>query len=117
MLAHRKALTSGDPALVQLSFAAAVIDDYRGRDGFQVIRTDTVGRIKKQGGWTVDLGIAPDEQTVHASWSTLVHALPEGEREHWASHTAEPSGYSATFLRMQLSPNSCNDDGDVRSWT
>jgi hypothetical protein len=112
---YRKALLAGDPALLQLSFDAAVIDRYRGQPGFQVIRTETAGRVRKQGGWSVDVGIAEDERTVHASWGALAHVLPEAEREHWAQHAAVLP-MSTNFLRMQLAPGSCFDDGDVRAW-
>lgn len=115
-LIARRSLAKGDPALVQLWFDAAVIDRYRGQPDFQVIRTESAGRVRKQGGWSIDVGIAPDERTVHASWQALAHALPEDEREHWAAYAAPASGISDNFLRMQLSPGSCFDDGDVRTW-
>ena len=115
-LALRRALSAHDASLLQVWFDAAVIERYRGRPDLQVIRTDTAGRVRRQGGWGVDVGIAPDERTVHASWSGLVGALPEDEQAHWAAHAAAPGGVSEAFLRMQLSPGSCFDDGDVRTW-
>ena len=63
-----RARVRASPALLQLSFDAAVLEKYRGAAGFTLMRTDTVGRIKKQGGWSLDFGIAPGEATVHASW-------------------------------------------------
>ena len=114
-LVVRRALMAGDPSLLQLSFDAAVVDRYRGRADFQVIRTDTAGRVRKQGGWAVDFGIAGDDRTIHSSWSAIVHQLPEDEREHWAAHVAG-TALSENFLRMQLAPGSCFDDGDVRTW-
>jgi len=45
-----------------------------------------------------------------------VYSLPESEREHWSAHTAPLTTYSDMFLRMQLSPGSCFDDGDLRTW-
>jgi hypothetical protein len=42
--------------------------------------------------------------------------LPEGERTHWAAHAAGAAELSTNFLRMQLAPGSCFDDGDVRPW-
>ena len=111
----RRALMSGDPALLQLSFDAAVVDRYRGREGFQVIRTETAGRIRKEGGWSIDFGIAEDDRTIHSSWSAVAHQLPEDEREHWAMHVTG-TAMSENFLRMQLAPGSCFDDGDVRTW-
>lgn len=113
---QQRALKSGDPALLQVGFASAVLDRYRENPAFQVMRTETVGRLRKQGGWSLDFGISPGEETLHASWGALTRVLPEGEREHWASHTALVVVYSEMFLRMQLSPSSCFDDGDLRAW-
>lgn len=115
-LLHRRAFAAADPGLLQVSFEAAVLDRYRADARFRVMRTDTVCRIKQERGWALDAGIAPDERQVHASWRSLMSALPEGEREHWAMHSTVPSGYSDMFLRMQMSPGSCFDDGELRDW-
>jgi hypothetical protein len=115
-LVYRRALQSGDPGLLQVSFDVAVLSKYRGAPGVSVIRTDTVGRVRKTGGWSFDFGIAPSEQHVHASWNALQALLPESEREHWASHAGPCAAFSDMYLRMQLSPNSCHDDGDLREW-
>ena len=109
-----RSLTSGDPSLVQISFDAAVIDRYRGRADFRVIRTNSAGRVHKQSGWSIDFGIADGDLTIHSSWKQIAF-LPEDERAHWAAHvTGMPM--SENFLRMQLAPGSCFDDGDVRTW-
>ncbi len=115
-LITRKALTSSDPALLQCGFEAAVLDRYRASSAYQVMRTETVGRVRKQGGWSIDFGIAPGDGEIHASWQAVTLALPEDERTHWASHTAARFEPSEMFLRMQLSPGSCFDDGDLRPW-
>jgi len=113
-VAVRRALAAGDPALVQIHFAVGVLDKYRQAPGFSVIRTDTVGRVRKEGGWSLDFGIAPGEDMVHAPFGELLN-LPEGEREHWASFaTLLPA--SRMFLSMRLAPGSCFDDGEVRAW-
>jgi hypothetical protein len=110
----RRALTRGDATILHLHFDAAVVRRYRETNGFSVIRTNTVGRIKKQGGWVLDVGISPDESTVHAVFADLLH-LPETERDHWAEHAvATPS--SAMFIAMRMTPNSCFDDGELRAW-
>jgi hypothetical protein len=114
-LLHRRAFTTGDPSLIQLWFDATVIDRYRAQTDFQVIRTNTAGRVRKQGGWAIDCGIADDDRTLHCSWSAIA-ALPDSEREHWAAHAIAVGGVSENFLRMQLSPGSCFDDGDLRTW-
>ncbi len=111
---YRRVLAGRDPALAQISFDAAVIDKYRGAAGYTLDRTDTVGRIKREGGWALDVGIAEGERTVHASLRDLF-ALPDEEREHWAQHVvALPM--SRAFLQMRLQPGACIDDGEVRAW-
>ncbi len=113
-IAARRALVAGDPALLQLHFGAAVLDHYRDGAAFSVIRTDTVGRVRQQGGWSLDFGIAPQEDAIHVAWADLQH-LPESQREHWSAFAMIlPS--SRMFLSMRLAPGSCFDDGDVRSW-
>ena len=106
----------GDPGLLQVSFGVAVLDKYREANAYSVIRTDTVARVRKRGAWSFDFGISPGEATVHASWSALMTLLPEDEREYWAEQAAPATAFSDMYLRMQLSPNSCHDDGEVRDW-
>jgi len=113
---YRRALAGDDPALLQLAFEPGVLDRYRGDPAYSVIRTNTAGRVKKQGGWSLDFGIGGGDAVVHASWTQLVHNLPEEERQHWAMHAPPATLLSENFLRMQLSPGSCFDDGDVRAW-
>jgi hypothetical protein len=113
-VALRRALVAGDPALLHLHFSAAVLDRYRGAAGFSVIRTDTVGRVRKQGGWSLDFGIAPEEHAIHVQVTDLLR-LPEPEREHWAANAVTLPA-SRMFLSMRLAPGSCFDDGEVRSW-
>jgi hypothetical protein len=113
-VAMRRAFAAGDPALVQLHFEAAVLDRYREGANFSVIRTDTVGRVRQQGSWSLDFGIAPEEDAIHVGWADL-QRLPESEREHWAAH-ANLLPSSRMFLSMRLAPGSCFDDGEVRPW-
>lgn len=110
----RRALAAGDPALLELHFGTGVLDRYREGAVYSVIRTDTVGRVRQQGGWSLDFGIAPEEEAIHVAWADLQH-LPESEREHWAAHATLPPS-SRMFLSMRLAPGSCFDDGDVRDW-
>ena len=113
-VAVRRSLASGDPSSLPLHFQTAVLDRYRGAPGLSVIRTDTVGRIKKEGAWVLDFGIAPDEALVHVCIADLL-AMPDEERVHWSTFaTALPS--SRMFLQMRLAPGACYDDGEVRSW-
>jgi hypothetical protein len=115
--AVRRALASGDPSLLQVSFDAAVLERYRGAPGFTLMRTNTVGRIKKQGGWSLDVGITSNGAAIHASWGALSMTLPDAERDHWAAHAVGGVDLCEMFLKMQLSPGSCFDDGDLRDWT
>ena len=115
-LVYRRALTQRDPALLQVAFDATVLDRYRGNAAYSIIRTDTVGRVKKQGAWTLDFGIAPGEESIHTAWSAIAQALPDDELPHWASHASAGLAVSEMFLKMQLSPGACHDDGEVRTW-
>lgn len=110
----RRALANDDLSNLQLHFEAAVLDRYRQRNGYSVIRTNSVGRVRKQGGWSLDFGIAGGDSLIHISQADVAKLPPE-EREHWASHGVSlPS--SRMFLQMRLAPGSCFDDGDVRAW-
>lgn len=110
----RRAIVGGDPALLALHFDVAVLQRYRDTGGFSIIRTDTVGRVRKEGGWSLDFGIAPDETLIHVTFADIAN-LPDNEKEHWAANVAVlPS--SKMFLQMRMAPGSCFDDGDVRKW-
>jgi hypothetical protein len=110
----RRMLAGEELANLPLHFEAGVIDRYREAPGFSLIRTNTVGRVKKEGGWVLDVGIAPAEDLVHVFAGDLLR-LPVEEREHWASFAvALPS--SKMFLQMRLAPGACHDDGEPRKW-
>jgi hypothetical protein len=106
---------SGDPGVVHLWFTQDVLDRYRGRDGWRVMRTNTVGRIRSGEGWTLDFGIADGGHLIHTSASELSQRLPAPERQHWAQHVVTPAT-SRNFMTMRLAPGSCIDDGDLRDW-
>jgi len=110
----RRAFAREDPSNLPLHFEVGVLDRYRGRPGFSLIRTDTVGRLRKEGGWAIDFGIAPGEEAVHANVGDLL-ALPEEEREHWSGFAILLPA-SKMFLQMSLAPSACYDDGEVRPW-
>ena len=114
--AFLKKVLASPPAssgMAQVSFDVAVVERYLTLKGAQVNRTDTVGRIKTAP-WSVDFGIAPDEQTIHVPLSALLERLPESEREHWLNH-ADATRYSENFLKMQ-GGHACIDDGGYRAW-
>ena len=113
-VAVRRALAAGNASALQVHFDVAVLQRYLGAPGFSTIRTNTVGRVRKEGGWALDFGIAPDEKALHAAFGAMAN-LPEEERLHWASCAlAGPS--SRMFLQMRLAPGACYDDGEVRAW-
>ncbi len=110
----RRALAADDPSNLPVHFEVAVLDRYRSASGFSLVRTNTVGRLKKDGGWALDFGIAPDETLVHVFAGDLLR-LPAEDGEHWASFaTALPM--SKMVLQMRMAPGSCFDDGEVRQW-
>jgi hypothetical protein len=111
---YARAFAAGDPTLVQVRFHAGVLDRYRER-GLEIKRTDTVGRVKKAGGWSLDFGIGGDDGTIHAALGDLLQRLPQQELEHWAEHVAQPD-LSERYCKMRLHPGSCIDDGELRDW-
>jgi hypothetical protein len=100
-----------DPALAQVVFDVSVLEPYIAQR--IVTRTDTVGRVKSPS-WSLDFGIAPDEQTIHVGAQALQQLLPESERQHWLAHV-HVSHFSENFLKMQSS-HACIDDGGFRAW-
>jgi len=111
---YSRAFAGHDPALVQVRFHARVLDRYRER-GYDLKRTDTVGRVKKEGGWSLDFGIGAGDATIHASFGDLMDRLPEDELPHWAEHVAQ-SDLSESYCKMRLHAGSCIDDGELRDW-
>jgi hypothetical protein len=114
VILYSRALSAADPSLVQIRFHAALLDRYR-QSGMEVKRTDTVGRVRKQGGWSLDFGIGPDDRTIHCSYGDLIQNVPQEEMQYWAAHVAQ-SELSENFCKMRLHPGSCLDDGDLRDW-
>ena len=112
---YGNALRSGSADQLQLFFHANVLDRYREQNGYTVIRSNTVGRVKRQGMWNIDFGISADERIIHTSLRILHNQLPEEERAHWLNH-AVSLPVSTRFIQMQLSPGSCIEDGETRPW-
>jgi hypothetical protein len=112
---YRRVL-GGDAGLAQVWFSASVLDQYRTRKGFRVLRTNSAGRIKSPAGWTIDFGIADDDRLIHVSAADLAQRLPPADKQHWLGHVATLP-VSGTFLVMRLGAGHCMDDGDVRDWT
>ncbi|MSQ43374.1 MAG: hypothetical protein EXR45_04085 [Chloroflexi bacterium] len=113
-------VASGEPGLVQIWFRASVLDRYRGLPGCQLVRTNTVGRVRGAD-WRLDFGISGEvpgqasQVLVHICARDLGERIPEAERTHWISHAvALPA--SVNFLVMQSTRGACIDDGDLRSW-
>jgi hypothetical protein len=100
---------------VQLFFSADVLDKYRGSSDYKLIRTDTSGRLSRPGGWSVDFGISGDgDSIVHIPVESLVHRIPEAEKEHWLAHMISLP-VSANFVKGLIRPG-CLDDGNIRPW-
>lgn len=115
----RRVLASGDGRRLHLRFDPAVLDRYREMAGVQMIRTRTVGRINVPNRWSLDLGIAEEDDgtvVLHATLGDLLERLPEGERDHWIAHFLPQPG-SANFLQMKLAAGACIDDGEPEAWT
>ena len=110
----RRALVEGRAQLTLLFFHARVLEGYRGRPGFTLLRTDTVARLRGPS-WSVDLGISPDGETVHVALGDFLERLPPPEREAWLGHLACPP-LSENYARARLYPGSCVDDGPLRPW-
>ncbi len=108
---YKKTLANAEMA--QVIFRVAVLEKYRESSDARVTRTNTVGRVKGTS-WTLDFGIAPDENSVHVPLSALKTRLPERELEHWLSFV-DDSRFSENFLKMQSS-HACIDDGGYREW-
>jgi hypothetical protein len=110
----RRSLAGEDISSTVVHFEAAVLDRYRESAGYSLIRTNTVGRVKREGGWSLDLGIAAEGALVHAFAGDLLRLPPE-ERDHFALHAVSlPT--SENFLQMRMAPSACHDDGEVRKW-
>ena len=100
---------------VQLFFASSVLHKYRDKEDYRLIRTNSSGRISRQGSWNVDFGISGDtEEYIHLPMESVVHRLPESERDHWLDHMVTLP-VSKMFIRGLIRPG-CLDDGDIRSW-
>lgn len=110
----RRAL-DGKPELWPVAFRVGVLQPYLMDPTCRVVRSDTVGRVSRPGGFSLDFGIAPDEQTIHATLGDLASRLPAREREHWFPHV-EDRAFSGPFVKMLLNPMSCMDDGPIRPW-
>jgi hypothetical protein len=100
---------------VQLFFSADVLDKYRGSNDYKIIRTDTSGRLSRPGGWSVDFGISAEgDAIVHIPVESLVHRIPDVEKDHWLAHMISLP-VSANFVKGLIRPG-CLDDGNIRPW-
>src|SRR5712691_5550356 len=90
----------GDFGAAQLWFDQRVLDRYRARPGWRVMRTNSVGRVRSPEGWQLDFGITDDDRLVHLSVVDLADRLPAAERQHWLQHLlAQP--VSRNFLSIR----------------
>ncbi|WAH38933.1 hypothetical protein [Alicyclobacillus dauci] len=99
----------------QLFFDSSVLEKYRSLDGYRIIRTDTTGRLSKQGSWSVDFGISGDDDAfLHIAAQAWVYRIPKDEQTHWLSHMLTLP-MSENYLRGLIRAG-CIDDGDIRTW-
>ena len=114
VLLYRRIL-DGEAGLAQLWFDANVLDKYRESEGYKIVRTNTVGRVRSAS-WMLDFGIAGvDDSLIHVSQADAAARIPSGQREHWVAHAALPPA-SDNYLLMQITRGACVDDGDLRAW-
>lgn len=103
------------PEKLQLFFDSRVLDQYREKTDFKMIRTDTSGRISRLGGWSLDFGISGKNDTIiHIAADGFIHRLPETERDHWLAHMITLP-VSENYLKGLIRPG-CLDDGAIREW-
>src|SRR5215468_6742656 len=81
----------GDLGAAQVWFDQRVLDRYRSREGWRVMRTNSVGRVRSPEGWQLDFGITPGDEAVHASLNDLSQRLPISEHRHWVQHLVTPA--------------------------
>ncbi|MEO6908948.1 MAG: hypothetical protein ABI210_13765 [Abditibacteriaceae bacterium] len=101
------------PGLAQVVINISVLGKYLEQNDISVKRTDTVGRVKAAT-WSVDFGIAADEQTVHVTLNDFINKIPEKEKAYWLENIIARN-FSENFLKMQ-GGHSCIDDGGLREW-
>lgn len=99
--------------LAQVTLNVEVLQKYLEQNDIRVQRTETVGRVKAAT-WSMDFGIAPDEQTIHVNLTDLAQRLPDKEKPHWLENVTA-RGFSENFLKMQ-GGHACIDDGGLRQW-
>jgi hypothetical protein len=105
---------AGDTGLAQVWFHQSVLDRYRAQTGVRVLRSNSAGRVRTPGGWSLDFGIADYDRVIHASAADLAQRLPPAERRHWLGHIA--ARRERHTLVMRPGAGHCMDDGDVRDW-
>ena len=114
-LLYQRVFSGRSPLLAPIFVKASVLERYRGATGYSVVRSNTIGRVKREGSWSLDFGISPQEGVIHISLTDVMNRVPEGERDHWLQHLAAPP-LSENYAKTQLAPGSCIEDGDTRPW-
>lgn len=99
---------------LQLFFKSSVLDKYRKDSGYKIIRTDSSGRISKQGSWSLDFGISGDDELIHFPVERWNNRLPEAEQAHWLESLVTLP-VSDNFIKGIVRPG-CLDDGSIRNW-
>jgi len=99
--------------IIPVWFEEKVLEKYR-EGPYQVVRTNSAGRLKLEGVFSLDFGIPGEGGVIHASLEAVAR-LPEKERSHFLDHLIVLP-LSVPFLQMQFAPGSCFDDGDSRPY-
>lgn len=113
IVSHFYTKVLSQPGLSQVVINIDVLQKYLTKNDISVKRTDTVGRVKAAT-WSVDFGIAPNEQTVHVTLNDFINKIPEKEKAHWLDNIVT-NHFSENFLKMQ-GGHACIDDGGLRQW-
>src|SRR5574341_2628620 len=112
---YGRILKEGNALLAPVFLRVEVLQKYHETAAYSVVRTDTIGRLRRPGAWMIDFGIAEDEQTIDVTLDDLMHRLPEAERAHWIEHIVTPA-LSGNFVKAKLSPITCIEDGELRQF-
>ena len=114
-LLYGRVLRDENALLAPVFLTFQVLKKYRELSGYSLVRTNTIGRLRRERSWSIDFGISDPDETIHVTLDDLMYRLPESERAHWIEHIVTPT-LSENFVKAKLAPVSCIDDGDLRAF-
>ncbi|GIW10380.1 MAG: hypothetical protein KatS3mg061_1437 [Dehalococcoidia bacterium] len=73
-----------------LWFATSALERYRQQEGYRLLRTNTVGRLHADAGWSLDFGFAEDDRQIHLPVRDLAARRANGPTGStiWSPHPA-----------------------------